>query len=296
MSRKILSALSSFALVLSLSMVPSGAVWADGPDAAMEGKTKINLAGRQRMLSQRMAKAACFAKLGVQTDTHLTMLADAHGLFDRTLAGLRHGDSAQGMGAETSSVVLGELGKVENLWAGYGKAVKAVIDTGTVTDAQLKTIADLNGPVLRQMHTTVGMIETAYGSGGSVHPSLALALNVSGRQRMLSQRASKEFCLVVAGVDEAANRQALTETVTLFDRSLNGLINGDMIMGLAAAPTPQIKAQLEKVQALWAPLSETLRETAAGQTPTDAQIATVSGVNNTVLVEMNAAVTLYNQL
>ncbi|MEM8759776.1 MAG: type IV pili methyl-accepting chemotaxis transducer N-terminal domain-containing protein, partial [Pseudomonadota bacterium] len=34
-------------------------------DSAADAKRKINIAGRQRMLTQRMAKAACFAFLGV---------------------------------------------------------------------------------------------------------------------------------------------------------------------------------------------------------------------------------------
>ena len=55
----------------------------------------------------------------------------------------------------------------------------------------MEQIAGINLPVLNQMHKTVGVIEKVYGSSGTVHPALALALNVSGRQRMLSQKAAR---------------------------------------------------------------------------------------------------------
>lgn len=289
-----LAAIAAFALVVpALSTV---AAHGDELSVAAAGKTKINLAGRQRMLSQRMAKAACFASLGVDEARHLAMLGDAHGLFETTLTGLVDGDVSVGMLPETHSAVVDQLGKVERLWAGYGSVIEEVVAAQTVGEDQLAAIAALNVPVLREMHVSVGVMETYYGSDGSVHPALALAINVSGRQRMLSQRASKEFCFIVAGVDVDQNRQALSQTLQLFEDSLEGLINGDMSRGLAPAPTPEIAAQLASVEGLWTPFSAVLRQAAAGESPSAGDIALVAQQNDVVLAEMNAAVTLYNGL
>ena len=42
------------------------------------------------------------------------------------------------------------------------------------------------------MNKAVGFMDKAYGAG-LIHPDLAHAINVAGRQRMLSQKALKEY-------------------------------------------------------------------------------------------------------
>ncbi|MEO1111704.1 MAG: type IV pili methyl-accepting chemotaxis transducer N-terminal domain-containing protein [Pseudomonadota bacterium] len=263
---------------------------------ASDGKTKINLAGRQRMLSQRMAKAACFAHLEIQPADHLKMLDDAHTLFVQTLEGLKKGDADQGMLPENNPEIVNDLAQVAQLWAGFQAVNEDILAKKTISDDQLSEISEINLPVLRQMHKTVGTIEKVYGSSGEVHPALALALNVSGRQRMLSQKASKEFCLVVAGVDVENSRAALKDTVELFEASLSGLINGDAAKALAPAPTPEILAQLQLVQQMWDPLHAIFLKVVEGDDASEDEINVIATNNNALLVEMNKAVFMYNAL
>lgn len=293
---KVNSAIRALLVAAIAGFGASPAVAIDDITAASDGKTKINLSGRQRMLSQRMAKAACFASLDVQTEQHLTMLGDAHGLFERTLTGLSSGDVEQGLLPESNPDILQGLNRVRQMWEPFRSANETILGTNSVDADALGEIASVNGAVLTNMHETVGIIETVYGSSGTVHPALALALNVSGRQRMLTQKASKEFCLVVAGYDVETNRANLQQTVSLFSTSLNGLIYGDPANALAAAPTPQIMEQLQKVQEMWTPLEAILLSTANGNTPSAADIEKIATDNNPLLVEMNAAVFMYNNL
>lgn len=286
-----LSAVALAALMIQAAPLTSSA---SPVTIADDGKRKINLAGRQRMLSQRMAKAVCFASIGVMVDDHLAMGAEAHALFDRTLVGLRDGDVEQGMNPERSPAVLEELAAVETLWQEYGVAVDAALDGADAASNALEAVARLNGPTLTQMNVAVGAFERQYGATEDIHPALALAINVSGRQRMLSQKASKEFCLILAGVDADANRAALGETVALFDRSLTALTDGDDAMGLPEAPTDQIYDQLVLVSGIWQPLKQILGAVAAGADPSDADIQRVATENNTLLVEMNRAVWMYD--
>jgi len=264
--------------------------------SAEDGKRKINLSGRQRMLSQRMAKAVCFAAVGVQTDAHLAMGKDAHALFDKTLTGLRDGDSEQGMNAEVNPKILAELDSVDALWVQYGKAVSNALAGPDAAAATLGEIAALNVPTLVQMNKAVGAFERHYGASSDIHPALALALNISGRQRMLSQKASKEFCLIVAGQNADESRAALAKTVALFEQSLLGLMDGDDELGLPEAPTDEIYDQLELVSVLWAPLKVIFDKVIAGEMPTDSEIAKVANDNNPLLVEMNKAVWMYDIL
>ncbi len=283
------------ALVTPLMYVPSVATAGDVP-LAQDGKRKINLSGRQRMLSQRMAKAVCFAAMGIDTQRHLDTAADAHALFDVTLKALRQGNTELGMNPEKNPRILEQLAGVEALWSEYGPAVAGATTHSEAATAALPTVAALNMPVLLQMNTTVGAFERHYGSGGDIHPALALALNVSGRQRMLSQKASKEFCLVAAGDETADHRAALSETVALFDTSLKALINGSPEAGLPEAPTDEILAQLNLVAGLWDELEPIFEKVVSGQTPTTKDIVQVARDNTPLLTEMNRAVWMYDQL
>lgn len=91
----------------------------------------------------------------------------------------------------------------------------------------------------------------------------ALVVNLAGRQRMLSQRITKDLLLYSASKDPAIKEDLLACTAA-FDTTLNALINGgeaplDLIGQSKAVlpPSPaEAKAQLEKVLSLWRPFKE----------------------------------------
>ncbi|MEL7097316.1 MAG: type IV pili methyl-accepting chemotaxis transducer N-terminal domain-containing protein [Pseudomonadota bacterium] len=289
-----LSTAAAVAVALGLSTLPVP-LTATAITSAQDGKTKINVSGRNRMLSQRMAKAVCFAAIDVDTSAHLKMAASAHAQFDKALAGLRHGDTDLGILPENAPAILVELDGVDDLWATYGGAIAEIETASDITPSALSDVASLNLPTLVQMNKAVGAFEQRYGAS-DLHPALALAINVSGRQRMLSQKSSKEFCLVVAGQSVSENREALAATVALFESSLLALMDGSEDLGLPEAPTDEIYDQLQRVQALWAPVAEVFKSVAAGGTPTAQQIKFVADQNNKILAEMHKAVGMYAAL
>ena len=282
-------------VALTIALLFQTSVTSADTTQAEEGKRKINLSGRQRMLSQRMAKAACFAALGVDTDAHLSMTADAHQLFDKTLKALRDGSTEVGLTEETSPRILSELGKVELLWVVYGQAIDRFLKSGGSEPNAIESIAGLNIPTLVLMNAAVGKFERVY-SGGNFHPALALTINVAGRQRMLTQKASKEFCFVLLGMNADAHRVALGKTIGLFAASLEALRFGSSELGLPQAPTEGLSQQLALVDDLWAPMMAILSRVAKGEVPSNSEIAFVAHQNNQVLVEMNRAVGMYENL
>ncbi|GAB3525390.1 methyl-accepting chemotaxis protein [Photobacterium alginatilyticum] len=76
----------------------------------------------------------------------------------------------------------------------------------------------------------------------------AATINVAGRQRMLSQRVAKEVLLVQSGMEQ---QEGVNKTIKLFESSMNVLRNGDKEQGISAPKTPEIEAQLSKVNELW---------------------------------------------
>lgn len=93
----------------------------------------------------------------------------------------------------------------------------------------------------------------------SEQSSDAQAINMAGRQRMLSQKMTKEI------MDYLITRDSLIlskveETAMLFDRSLTTLQNGDIAMGIETPPSSdEISSELIKLKKMWRPFFTSLK-------------------------------------
>lgn len=115
-------------------------------------------------------------------------------------------------------------------------------------------------------------------------------INLAGRQRMLTQKMTKEMLFTMVGIDQKA---AMDKTKNLFDKTLNGLIDGDLEMGLKATKNPVIVDQLLLVRGLWDEFQKDLKK---GLDTQDVKVLTaLTEESVAILKEMNAAVKLYEQ-
>lgn len=247
----------------------------------------INLAGKQRMLTQKMSKEAVLVALAHDAEVNTANLQKTHDLFDKTLKGLRAGDADLGLPETKKPNIVAGLDEVDVLWGSFGGVIGTVASSGAAEDAQLSTIASNNVPLLKAMNKVVKLYE-ADSASGDMNPALAVAINLSGRQRMLTQKMSKEFFLIAKGHEVDANRENLAKTKDLFDKTLNGLLEGDAEQGLSPAPTDEIRAQLEKVKGMWAEFKVHLEAD-----PTPESIKAVADKNLPLLKEMNKAVGMF---
>ena len=271
-------------------------VMAKGPNAIQYGVV-LNLSGKQRMLSQKMSKEVMLIALGHDTAGNVKNLQATTTLFDRTLKGLRDGDKELKLVPTSEQTILDQLKVVEGLWNEFYPVLKEILDKKSVSKEQVSSVASMNLPLLKEMNKTVGMYENdARKYGLSADPGVAVTINLSGRQRMLTQKMSKEFLLIAYGHEAEANKKNLSATSDLFEKTLTGLLEGDPEQKLPRTYLKSIRVQVEHVQELWASFKPLIDSAASGGAIAAAQIKEVADKNLPLLIEMNNAVGKYENL
>ncbi|SHN64934.1 methyl-accepting chemotaxis protein [Desulfitobacterium chlororespirans] len=91
------------------------------PDAV-----NINLAGKQRMLSQKMAKESMLIIYSEDTEEIRNTLMDTAALFDRTLRGFLSGDQELGLDPTVKEEIIIELNKGKDLWKPFYQQIEVV--------------------------------------------------------------------------------------------------------------------------------------------------------------------------
>lgn len=138
----------------------------------------------------------------------------------------------------------------------------------------------------------------------------ALAINLAGRQRMLSQRMTKALLTaesdVLRGIPNTAALDELNKTVALFDTTLTGFRQGATVIGgndkavfLAAVTAAEGQAILARAHALWRPYKALLAPLASGATYSSEQFEAADRYardnNLTLLALMNSLTTHLEQ-
>ncbi len=114
-------------------------------------------------------------------------------------------------------------------------------------------------------------------------------INLAGRQRMLTQKMTKEALGVVSGRVKPEN---LKKTAELFDKTLNGLMYGNE--EIPPAQNPKTLEQLKKVKELWNPFY--MRVKALLRDPGNEEaVKYLLDHNLTLLTEMNKAVKMFER-
>ncbi|MDP1619930.1 MAG: type IV pili methyl-accepting chemotaxis transducer N-terminal domain-containing protein, partial [bacterium] len=198
----------------------------------------INKAGRQRMLSQRIAKVYAQLVLGVYPERARPILDKSVTLFDSQMVELK--------AFAPTLAIRAQYDQLGVLWTPYRNATK-----GMPSLAGLKQIAELNEGVLKTAHAATVALEK---HAGTVTAHL---VNISGRERMLSQRSAKFYLFRAAGLDNATIDQGLATARHEFETNL---------AELKAAPqdTPEIKSQLLLADSQWAFFAHALNQYSPG--------------------------------
>jgi len=129
---------------------------------------------------------------------------------------------------------------------------------------------------------------------GLDNKDLSVNIDLCGKERMLTQKMLKEIFLIKSDINKKENIKRLKDSSKLFDKILNGLINGDKSLNLTATKNPNIQKQLEKVSSLWKPIQKDINSI-LNNSDNKEIYSKITKDSDTLLDEVNKAVELYTK-
>ena len=286
--------LAQAALVVAASLSTTAPLPVAAQQVDMTAETvavRIDVAGRQRMLLERMAKYFCFARSNVTPLESAAKLQKAMDLFAQTHRGFRDGDPSQNLFEEASESVARQWDQVDLLWGPLGATYETALAGHIVDEHSFERAMGLTLEVRKRANDLVAEMRGAYASHlGDSGVGDTILIDLYGRQRMLSQKLSKEVCLVARGTDLAENKAELAATLKLFETSLTAFIEGMPIAGIPTPPTAEIAGQLTKAQSVWQPIRYVAATIASGGAVSLTDLEAFAVGTDVFLVEINKAV------
>lgn len=208
-------------LLLAIAPVSINALARDVDDIA----SAINMAGKQRMLSQKIAKAYFFVGLGIRPDKTTKQLKEAIAEFNSNHKQLKN--------AITNKNIQDMLAFIEFSKEEYESLIKEKYgkDIGALILDYSETLLEGSQNIVKQLTETSNFKKAAI-------------VDISGRQRMLTQRIAKYYIAYQAGHHDNNTVEQLKIAVREFESAQNKLLKNKQ-------NTPQINAELKKVEKLW---------------------------------------------
>ncbi len=259
-----------------------------------EALHRIDITGRQRMFAQRMAGLSCLVNLDIDAETHAREALEIRDQYGETLQNLREGNSDIGIMAETDPTVKRAITAATTSFAELSDLLAVFETRSTIATQRLQAISVSSNHVFE---TSAALVSKVQASRGAALEDLtmikSMIINISGRQRMLAEKAFKELCLAQAGVNPEQNLERLDETVSIFNNTLDALINGVPGM-ILPPPNEEVKAKLEGVRSVWVQVKSILDRALEGEIMDHTEIRSAAEELKTVRILMNEAVALYD--
>ena len=233
--------------------------------AGLSLQAAINRAGRQRMLSQRCAKGWLLLVDGVVPDRARSILDQSVRLFDQQMADLK--------GTQPNDEVRAAWGLLDQDWSRYRPLL---LDPR----GDVKAVWAGSEAVLAAAQKLTVAYERAAGS------SAGRLINLSGRQRMLSQRMAKAYLFHQMGINPGPAREMLDTAMKEFAKAHDELKT-------APQNTAQIKSDLGLVEQQWFFFQNALGMQAGDRKKGMSDVATTS---ERILEQMDAVVSLYEKI
>ncbi|MEM0934681.1 MAG: type IV pili methyl-accepting chemotaxis transducer N-terminal domain-containing protein [Pseudomonadota bacterium] len=280
---------TSFAVAMMIA-VPANAA----QDFEFDGsKVRVNLSNKLTMLGQKVAAAGCSIESGINVENAREELISAKRDFNTIVTGLWNGDPALGIPShEENSVVLRSLKQVERAWEPIESAADAMLSGDDIAAAS-EVIASGDAALAEATGILASDILNIYSNPHEMTQSDALALNFSGRQRMLTYQISKSICGIASGNPAYGTQDTLQEHTNMYGLTLSALQAGMAEVGINPPPNELIEKELAAVAEDWAKITPALSSAIETGSADANDVGAFGSVADDIVLDMDNVVTLY---
>ena len=291
-SKRIALLISAF---MATAAVPvTGFAQEAGAAVETNAQQRINFSGKLRMLSQRIPSAACHLATDISPDAARGLLTGSVAEFDKIINALEFGEDSDLniMAPETRRRTLERIATLRERWEPMKEAAEALA-AGNAEQAQIDFILNNNLPVLAAAQLLVEELVKQYSNPNATTQAMLFLIDISGRQRMLTQKTSKESCMIEGGFATETTLTDLEGTIGIFEASLEALRFGMPMVGVNPPPNDEIAVGLEGVLQDWQQVTPYLDTIRSGGDLDDEQDAAKFQGLNTTMANMNTVVGMY---
>jgi len=252
-------------------------------------KTKqlIDLAGKQRMLTQRMAKLSieCSYKLNKNSCNDLEV-DRKH--FNNVLKLFELAEKKHTLEPKLFDMVKDEIKEVKEAWVPFNEDIKLIEKSEGGDKEALDRVLKNNLKLLTLSNDLVTeMLKYYRGKLTELEQKILRVINVAGKNRMLSQKMTKEYLEKNILNIKEANKE-LQKSVKLYTLIMHTLINGNNKLQIPKVTNFEIKKQLKKVDTLWSKIKPVYLK----ENPSKKELKLILLANPILLKEMDKTVKL----
>lgn len=198
-------------------------------------KEKTNLAGKQRMLTQRMTKLTLLIDADIKSEKNIKKLHKAITLYEENLKILHSKDPK----------ITQQIQIIKKLWKPFSTNIKNVI----LNKKGIDYIITHNEILLKESNNLVKLYETSNATLNYLDKARLYIVNLAGRQRMLLEKMSKEKILVFQ--EKKGYKKKLKNSMDEFELALKKLREGDSQKFIPTVSNPKLIQKLNIIEPLW---------------------------------------------
>jgi hypothetical protein len=266
--------------------------------------TDINLAGKQRMLTQKMAKDLLFIKSGIRKDEYIRDFKKSQRLFIEILNGLFNGNKMLNLSGTKLPNITKQLEVIKRIWEKHQPVLSKAIKGGDMRESILgldKIMEEMNIGVFiytqsvnrqKQRLKFASLIGNFMNKGNLSNRRV----NLSGIQRMLTQRITKLALLVSYNIDTKSSKDKLIKFSDLYNQTLKAFRDGDKKMGYIPTNDKSVKEQIALIESEWKPFYKHIKLIANGDDKNGNSLKYLISKNEKLLKVSNDLVKEYESL
>jgi len=237
----------------------------------------INIAGKQRMLTQKISKEIFRLKTARSID--LRELNEAQNLFDKNLKALFDGDKKRGIYEPPTPEIKEQLLRVKKLWNPFKEKIEKFKKLISKIELEKNFVIENNDYLLKISDRVVKGMVSANIKGEYI--------DRAGRQRMLSQR-MMYFLLLYLNEGEPRYYRIFYETLHLYDITLKQFYNDQYLL-----KNEDLKKILENNYSFWNEYTNHAKNLIELQSKLNEMVDYIYQFNNVLLNGMDQAVSMY---